>query len=96
MVVRVTPDDLRSVSGNLSSGAGSIQEQLTQMRNQVQALVDGQWEGAASGSFRDLYDKWNASAANLHEALMGISSLLHDTGDVYETTDQELADRFKQ
>ena len=66
------------------------------MRSQVQGLVDGQWEGAASQSFRELYDKWNTSAAQLHEALTGISRMLSDTGNVYESTEQDLANRFKQ
>ena len=96
MTVRVTPEDLRAVSSNLNTGADSINEQLGQMRNQVQGLVDGQWEGAASQSFRDMYEKWNTSAANLHEALMGISNLLGDTGNVYDQTEQDLANRFKQ
>lgn len=96
MVVRVTPEDLRNVAANLASGSDSIFEQLSQMKNQVDGLVDGNWEGAASQSFRDLYDKWNKSATDLREALTGISEMLRDTGDVYETTDQELANRFKQ
>lgn len=94
--MKVTPEDLRAVGSNLNTGADSISEQLGQMRGQVQGLVDGQWEGAASNSFRDLYEKWNTSAGQLQEALMGISAMLTDTGNVYESTEQELANRFQQ
>jgi len=93
--MKVTPEELMAVAKQLESGAGNISDQLGVLKSRVQGLVDGQFEGAASDAFRNLYEQWNTSGAKLNEALMGISRMLHRTGEDFRTTDEELARRFQ-
>ena len=90
-LIRVTSEDLASAATQLSTGSQEIDSQLSTMRNQVQSLVAGDWQGAASSSFESLYQQWNTSAANLREALDGISKLLANAATAYSTTEQQIS-----
>jgi WXG100 family type VII secretion target len=90
-LIRVTSEDLSSAATQLSTGSQEIDSQLSTMRNQVQSLVAGDWQGAASSSFESLYQQWNTSAANLREALDGISKLLANAATAYSTTEQQIS-----
>ncbi len=89
-LIKVTSEDLSSASVRLSSGSQEIDNQLASMRSLVQSLVGGDWQGAASSSFDTLYQQWNTSAANLREALDGISRLLANAATAYATTEQQI------
>ncbi|MDQ6613797.1 MAG: WXG100 family type VII secretion target [Actinomycetota bacterium] len=89
--IKVTSEELHSVSSSLQHGSEDVANQLAQMRSQVQGLVDSNWQGAASNSFRDLFDKWHKGAADVKEALDGISHMLGSAADTYERTESELA-----
>jgi WXG100 family type VII secretion target len=89
-LIRVTSEDLASASAQLSSGSQEIDSQLAGMRNLVQSLVAGDWQGAASSAFDSLYQQWNTSAANLREALDGISKLLANAASAYANTEQQI------
>jgi WXG100 family type VII secretion target len=90
-LIKVTSEDLSSAATQLSTGSQEIDSQLSTMRNQVQSLVAGDWQGAASSSFESLYQQWNTSAANLREALDGISKLLANAATAYSTTEQQIS-----
>src|SRR5215469_8941309 len=85
-----TSEDLASASAQLSSGSQEIDSQLAGMRNLVQSLVASDWQGAASSAFDSLYQQWNTSAANLREALDGISKLLANAASAYADTEQQI------
>lgn len=89
-LIKVTSEDLASASAYLTSGSQEIDGQLASMRNRVQSLVGSDWQGAASSSFDSLYQQWNTSAANLREALDGISRLLANAASAYATTEQQI------
>jgi WXG100 family type VII secretion target len=89
-LIKVTSEDLASASARLSSGSQEIDNQLASMRSLVQSLVGGDWQGTASSSFDTLYQQWNTSAANLREALDGISRLLANAGTAYAATEQQI------
>ena len=74
--IRVTSDSLSGVSNQLSSGSQSIESQLQNLKSLVDGLVGGDWSGAASQSFQELYSQWDQSAIQLKESLQGISELL--------------------
>ena len=67
--IKVTSEDLHTLSGQVSGGSTTIQDQLTRLQNQVTGVVGGDWQGLASGQFNALYDEWNKSAAGLQDAL---------------------------
>jgi WXG100 family type VII secretion target len=74
--VEVTPQDLASVSAQLNTGSQEIHSQLTTLRDTVQALARSNWQGAELSTFGSLCQQWNTAAANLREALDGLSRLL--------------------
>lgn len=94
--IQVTPQELQRVSGELSGGAGSIQDQNDRMKRQIDDLVQSNWVGAASSSFQELYEKWNTSARNLNESLNGISAMLAESARLYQEQEDELARKFRQ
>jgi WXG100 family type VII secretion target len=89
-LIKVTSEDLATVSAQLSSGSEEIDSQLARMRGLVQSLVSSDWQGAASSSFDSLYQQWNTSAANLREALDGISRLVANAATAYANTEQQI------
>lgn len=89
-LIKVTSEDLANASAQLSSGSQEIDAQLSTMHSLVQELVASDWQGAASSSFESLYQEWNTSAANLREALNGISRLLSNAASAYASTEQQI------
>ena len=89
-LIKVTSEDLANASAQLSSGSQEIDTQLLSMQNLVQGLVASDWQGAASSSFETLYQEWNTSAANLRQALEGISKLLANAARAYASTEQQI------
>jgi WXG100 family type VII secretion target len=89
-LIRVTSEDLASAAAQLSTGSQEIDTQLTGMHNLVESLVSSDWQGAASSSFESLYQQWNTSAANLRQALDGISKLLANAATAYANTEQQI------
>jgi WXG100 family type VII secretion target len=89
-LIKVTSEDLATVASQLSSGSEEIDSQLNTMRGLVQSLVASDWQGAASSAFDTLYQQWNTSAANLREALDGISRLVANAATAYANTEQQI------
>jgi WXG100 family type VII secretion target len=94
--IKVTSAELRSVSGSLQNGAGTVNEQLAAMKRQVDTLVSANWTGAASASFNDMYQQWNQAAGQLSEALQGISTMLAQSAQTYEETEAALESSFRR
>lgn len=93
--IRVTSDELRSVSAQLSAGCGDIESRLTQLRSSVQGLVTGGWQGTASSAFDGLYEQWGAAAAQLRQALDGIGRQLQSAAQLYEQTESHLTNQLR-
>jgi WXG100 family type VII secretion target len=89
-LIKVTSEDLANASVQLSTGSQEIDTQLNTMHNLVQELVNSDWQGAASSSFENLYHEWDVSAANLRQALDGISKLLGQAASSYASTEQQI------
>jgi WXG100 family type VII secretion target len=93
--IKVTSEQLRSVSSQLHTGSEDVSQQLQSMESKVKALVDADWQGAASDSFRDLWDKWHTGAAQVKEALDGISQMLGQAATTYQDTEDQLARQLR-
>ena len=89
-LIKVTSEELASAATQLSVGSQEIESQLSSMRSLVQSLVASNWQGAASSAFDGLYQQWNTSAANLREALDGISRLVGNAATAYANTEQQI------
>ncbi len=93
--IKVTSEQVQSVASQLQSGSQDVEQQLSSMESQVRGLVDADWQGAASESFRDLWDKWHTGAAQLREALDGIHQMLAQTARAYQETEDQLAQQMR-
>ena len=89
-VIKVTAEEIQNLSQSIALGSGNIQDQLSQMQNQIQPLVSGDWVGTASARFSQLWDEWNRSAAGLKDALDGMSQLLQNAGQQYQATEDAI------
>jgi WXG100 family type VII secretion target len=91
--IRVTPEQLQSVSSQLSSGAASIEETLSQLAAQV-APLGSDWAGVAQARFEALWAEWQRSAQGIHEALTGVAQLTNQAAANYADTEQAIASSF--
>jgi WXG100 family type VII secretion target len=89
-LIKVTAEDLQTLSSQVMSGSESIQDQLSRLQGQVSSVVGGDWMGSASGAFNQRYEEWNQSAAGLQDALTGISQLLSQAALQYQNTEDAI------
>jgi WXG100 family type VII secretion target len=92
--MKVTPEQLNDVSSQVSVGANDIATQLSDLRSKVSAL-GGEWVGAAAGQFDQLWEEWGKGAAQIQEALSGISRLLGEAGKLYASTEEQIASSMR-
>lgn len=92
-IIKVTPEQLHGVAGQLSSGAQNIESINTQLRGQV-APLGSDWAGVAQARFQQLWEEWQRSSRNLHEALTGISQLMNNAGTGYADNEAAIAQSF--
>jgi WXG100 family type VII secretion target len=83
-LIRVTPEQLNSVAGQLNAGASSIDGTLAQLRGNV-APLGSDWAGTA---------QWQSSSRALHQALVDIGQLMNQAGAAYDSNEQQIASSF--
>lgn len=88
--IRVTDEELQSVSTQLSSAADSINQINAAAMSQVSGLVGAGWEGAASAQFEALFRGWKQGADQVQEALAGIGGLLRGAAAAYAETERQI------
>ncbi|TFD61614.1 WXG100 family type VII secretion target [Cryobacterium suzukii] len=93
--ITVTSESLSGVANQLASGAQSIESQLSNLKSLVGGLVSGEWGGAASQSFNELYEQWDAAGLQLKESLNGISDQLSKAALAYEESESNIANTFR-
>ena len=93
--IKVTPEQLNLLSGQVGRGSGEIEGQLRALSNTVAPLVGGDWAGQAQQRFTALWDEWQRSAQGLQHALDGISQLLGQAGTSYAQAESQIAGSFQ-
>ena len=93
--IKVTPEQLQTLAGQVSRGSGEIETQLRALGNTVSPLMGSDWSGQASQRFTGLWDEWQRSAAGLKHALDGISHLMSQAGQSYAQAEQQIAVSFR-
>ena len=91
--IRVTPQQLSGVAGQLTSGAANVEATLGQLANAV-APLGSDWAGMAQGRFQALWAQWQRDARSLHQALTGMSQLMSKASAGYDETEQAIANSF--
>ncbi len=93
--IKVTPDQLNALSGQVGRGSTEIEGQLRALSNTIAPLVGGDWAGQASQRFNALWDEWQRSAQGLKHALDGISQLMAQAGAAYSQAETQIANTFQ-
>jgi ESAT-6 family protein len=93
--IRVTPEQLASVASQLNAGAGSIDGMLGQLAGNV-APLGSDWAGVAQGRFLQLWEQWQTSSKQLHQALAEIAVLMQRASGAYEANEQQIAASFSK
>jgi WXG100 family type VII secretion target len=91
--ISIPPEQLESVSAQLSNAASTFESTLGQVRSQVEA-VSGVWQGMASSEFQNLMAKWNQDVQDLHEVLTQIAMNLTKTAETFRQADTGSAKGF--
>ena len=92
-LIRVTPEQLSSVSSQLNGGASSIEATLSQLAAQVSPL-GSDWAGVGQARFVALWQQWQTSQRQLHQALADISVLMRQASVAYEANDAQVGASF--
>jgi WXG100 family type VII secretion target len=93
-LIRVTPEQLAGVSAQLNGGAAGIESTLAQLASQV-APLGSDWAGAGQARFLALWQQWQTSSRQLHQALADISILMRQASVAYETNDTQVGASFR-
>lgn len=94
-LIKVTPEQLHGVAGQLNGGAGSIDTTLSQLAGAV-APLGSDWAGVAQGRFMQLFQQWQTSQKQLHQALTEISMLMNRAGGAYSDNEASVAASFSR
>jgi WXG100 family type VII secretion target len=92
-LIRVTPEQLAGVSAQLNGGAGTIEATLSQLASQVTPL-GSDWAGAGQVRFLSLWQQWQTSSRQLHQALTDISILMQRASVAYADNDAAVGASF--
>lgn len=92
-LIRVTPEQLQQVSGQLRAGASNVDGILAQLASNV-APLGSDWAGVAQARFQELWAQWQRNARGLNDALNGIAQLMQQASANYDSTEQSNAALF--
>jgi WXG100 family type VII secretion target len=93
--IRVSPEQLASVASQLNGGASSIDGILRQLAGNV-APLGSDWAGPAQGRFLTLWEQWQTSSRQLHQALAEIAVLMQRAAGAYESNEQQVTALFNR
>jgi len=93
--IKVTPEQLQALSGQVARGSGEISGQLRTLGSTVAPLVGGDWAGQAQQRFTALWEEWQRSGQGLQHALDGISQLMGQAGTAYANAESQIAGTFR-
>jgi WXG100 family type VII secretion target len=94
-ILKVTPDQLQSMSGNVGRSSADIRSAHSSLKSQLSPLFGADWSGAAAAQFTGLYDQFDQHAKGLSDALDGIGQLLARAATSYADVEQQIAASFR-
>lgn len=93
--LRVTPDQLSSMSGTVNRTSATVRTEHQALRSSLAPLFGSEWAGAASAQFSALYEDFDRHARGMSDALDGIGHLLASAGARYAEVEQAIAASFR-
>lgn len=83
-----TTEEMQRAGNHVQSVNQAVQADLSSLRGQLTPLA-GMWRGAAATEFTRLMARWDASAAQLNEALRGIGESIRGSAQSYQQQEDE-------
>jgi len=93
--LRVTPDQLQLLSGNVVRTSSDVRGAHQSLKGQLSPLFGADWSGQAAAQFTSLYDQFDQHAKGMSDALDGIGQLLARAGSTYAEVEQQIASSFR-
>lgn len=92
---RVSPEEIRTVAGQVGSGGTEIEAQRSTLLGQIQGLGDS-WQGTAASALQALYEKWDSDVRALTATLSEIGTAMTTAANNYEQTETSVTGQFSQ
>ncbi|MEQ3550596.1 WXG100 family type VII secretion target [Pseudonocardia nematodicida] len=92
--IKVTFGALTAARSDVVATAGRIRTELDDLRRYLAPMVST-WSGQAAADYQAVQQRWDTSAANLHEVLTRIGAALGQAHDGYLRTEQANARRWQ-
>ena len=90
--VSVTFDEIRTQATQLRNGQRSIEDQLSQLKSQIDTLVSsGFVTDRSSKAFDSSYTEFTSRASKTIQAIEGMAGFLESAADALQSTDEQLA-----
>lgn len=94
--VSVNYDDLRSQATQLRNGQRAIEDQLSQLKGQIDGLVtSGYVTDKSSKAFESTYQEFTTGATQTIGAIDGLAAFLEGAAGALESTDEQLASSLR-
>jgi WXG100 family type VII secretion target len=93
--IKVTPEQLQALSGQVGRGSSEIEGQLRALSNTVAPLVGGDWAGQAQQRFTAAVGRVAAQCPGAQARLDGISQLMGQAGTAYAQAESSIAGSFQ-
>lgn len=90
---RTEADVMVATAARVDDTNNEVQSELNRLRGVVDS-VRGSWTGSAQVSFDNLMQRWNASAADLQDALGSISENIRANATSFDTIETDNAAQF--
>jgi WXG100 family type VII secretion target len=92
--LRVTPEQLQTMSGTVARTAAEERAAVQTLRTQLAPLFGADWSGTASTQFTTLFDQFARHAQGMADALDGIGQLLSRAGTAYAEVESQITASF--
>ncbi|MCL2611287.1 MAG: WXG100 family type VII secretion target [Defluviitaleaceae bacterium] len=92
--IRITPDEMRARSGEVHRQRDTFEGVISSMGSIISQLQT-EWEGEASRSFYDQFERLRPSFQQMKELLDTLGIQLKQTGDALEQLDSDIAGQFR-
>lgn len=90
----VPVEQLQQIAAQLMSGAGNVNDLLSQLANQVSPLGT-EWAGDSQQQFMALWEEWQRDGRGLYEALTQISQLMTQAANKFVDTDTGIGNTMR-
>ncbi|MGC0142974.1 MULTISPECIES: WXG100 family type VII secretion target [unclassified Pseudactinotalea] len=86
-------ESISTAGADIVNGANKIEQQLNDMDTQLRPL-QSDWTGAASDAYEQARATWTQTINEMKQLLAEIGAAVTQSGQDYQTTDSQNANRF--